>query len=416
MSATTRADWSVGAPFRFAVGIEDTFIAQEYPGHRKLDEYELTQHYQFWEQDLDLVASCGADSLRWGIPWYRVEPEAGHFSWDWVDRVVDRMAELGLTCIVDLMHYGTPLWMENSFLHPDYPKRVAEYGARAAERYGDRLHVWTPLNEPVINAVYCGRRGLWPPRLTGDGGFTTVLVRLAEGICRTQHAIRSMQDDASFVHVEAGFRYQGRPADLAVLQERRFLGTDLVTGRVAEDHPLWGWLLSHGAEEGRLTWLQENAVTPDVLGVNYYPAFTTVRVEHGSERPVEAGVAGLVDLVELYHHRYGLPLMVTETSRGGSVIDRREWLVQSLDTVAGLRARGIPLLGYTWFPFLALVDWLYRESTNPTAEWLVQMGLIDLTPEPGGLALQRQATELVELFRDATKRGMPPVPTTKEAS
>jgi beta-glucosidase len=416
MSVATRADWSASAPFRFAVGIEDTFIAQEYPGRRKLDEYELTQHYQFWEQDLHLVASCGADSLRWGIPWYRVEPEPGHFTWGWVDRVVGRMSELGLTCIVDLMHYGTPLWLENSFLHPDYPQRVAEYGAKVAERYGDRLHVWTPLNEPVINAVYCGHRGLWPPHLTGDSGFTTVLLRLAEGICRTQHAIRSLQADASFVHVEAGFRYEGRPVGLAVLEERRFLATDLVTGRVCDDHPLWGWLLSHGAEEHRLAWLRENAAIPDVLGINYYPAFTTVRFEDGVERPVEAGAAGLADLVELYHDRFGLPLMITETSRGGSVDERHEWLTQSLDTAAGLRARGIPLLGYTWFPFLALVDWLYRESTTPMAQWLVQMGLVDLAPEPGGLALQRQPTELIELFRAATRRGMPAVPISKEPS
>jgi beta-glucosidase len=142
----TRADWSVSAPLRLAVGIEDTFVADERPGRRKLDEYELTQHYQFWEQDLDLVADSGARWLRWGIPWYRVEPEPGRFAWDWVDAVVDRLAALDVTCIVDLMHYGTPLWLENSFLHPDYPRRVAEYAAAAAQRYVDRLHVWTPLN------------------------------------------------------------------------------------------------------------------------------------------------------------------------------------------------------------------------------------------------------------------------------
>lgn len=36
-----------GRTFRFAVGIEDTFIPQELPGQRRLDEYELTRHYQY---------------------------------------------------------------------------------------------------------------------------------------------------------------------------------------------------------------------------------------------------------------------------------------------------------------------------------------------------------------------------------
>lgn len=410
MRRTTRADWSPGAPFRFAVGIEDTFIAQEYPGRRKLDEYELTQHYQYWQEDLRLVARSGADSLRWGVPWYRVEAEPGTFRWDWVDAVVDTIAGHELTCIVDLMHYGTPLWLDNSFLNPDYPERVAEYASRMAQRYGDRLHVWTPLNEPVINAIYCGERGLWPPHLHGHSGFVAVLMSLSEGIVRTQSALAEVQPDASFVHVDAGFRFEGlAPPARALLEERRFLGLDLPLGRVAEGHPLLPWLVEQGASEARLEWLHEHAVTPDVVGVNYYPAFTTVAVEGGTERPVEAGVAGLEDLVRLYAERYDLPLMITETSRGGPVAERAQWLQESLTAVGALRGEGIPLVGYTWFPFLALVDWLYRESTEPVERWLVQMGLVDLEPLPGSSVLQRRPTELVDLFRAATSPPAPPL-------
>lgn len=410
MTGRTRADWTPSAPFRFAVGIEDTFIADESPGRRKLDEYELTQHYQFWERDLALVAESGADSLRWGIPWYLVESAPGVFRWDWVDRVADRMAGLGLTCVVDLMHYGTPRWLENAFLHPDYPRRVAEYAARAAERYADRFHAWTPLNEPVINAVYCGERGLWPPYLRGSSGFVALLLALSEGIVTTQRAVADVQPDASFVHVDAGFRYEGlAPEQAALLEERRFLGLDLPLGRVGADHPLRGWLLQHGASDERLGWLVEHAVTPDVVGVNYYPAFTTATVRDGRELPVEAGVDGLEDLVLRYHERYGLPLMVTETSRGGPVDERARWLDESLALVADLRRQGIPLVGYTWFPFLALVDWLYRESSAPVEEWLVQMGLVDLEPLPGSAVLERHPTPLLQQFKDATGRGMPAV-------
>jgi beta-glucosidase len=415
----TRADWSPGGAFRFAVGIEDTFVVDEAPGRRKLDEYELTQHYQFWERDLELVAESGADSIRWGIPWYRVEPSPGEFSWDWVDRVVDRMHQLELTCIVDLMHYGTPLWMERSFLDPDYPERVAAYAAAAAARYGEQLHVWTPLNEPVINAVYCGERGTWPPYATGQEGFVSVLLALAEGICRTQEAITSVQPDASFVHVDAGFRFEGTPAGppgLDVLLERRFLALDLVTGRVGAAHPLHDWVLDHGGTPDRLAWLAEHAVVPDVIGVNYYPAFTTVRFDGDEEQPAEAGTAGLEDLVRLYAERYSLPLMVTETSRGGPVEERLAWLEESLATTARLRDEGHPVVGYTWFPFLALVDWLYREDSRPLEEWLVQMGLVDLVVLPGSSVLERRRTELVDRFRDAVSAGVPPVRTAGDAT
>lgn len=405
-------DWSPGAPFRFAVGIEDTFIPQELPGQRRLDEYELMQHYQFWHEDLDLVARSGADSIRWGIPWYRVEPELGRFQWDWVDRVIDRICELGLTCIVDLMHYGTPLWMTSSFLDPDYPKRVAAYAAAAATRYGDRLDVWTPLNEPNVNAEFCGLRGVWPPHLTGESGFVALAIPLAEGIVATQEAIRDVQPAATFVCVEAGFRYTGDyfPVPKELLDERRFVVLDLTLGRVDDGHPMRAWLTQHGADPARIDSLAQRATSPDVLGFNYYPAFSTLRFDDaGQPATVEAGSDGLHELARTYARRYSLPLMVTETSRGGPVEERREWMRQSLATVAHLRAEGVPVLGYTWFPFTALIDWAYREATTPVDDWLVQMGMVDLVRIPGGGALERHPTVLLDDYRAAVEHGMPPI-------
>ena len=62
-------------PLIWATGIEDTFIAETTPGKRRLDEYELQQHYELWRQDLDLATDVGFDMIRYGIPWYRVEPQ-----------------------------------------------------------------------------------------------------------------------------------------------------------------------------------------------------------------------------------------------------------------------------------------------------------------------------------------------------
>jgi hypothetical protein len=408
----TRTDWTAAAPFRFAAGIEDTFVPQERVGQRRLDEYELTQHYQYWREDLDLLARTGADSLRWGIPWYRVEPEPGRFEWDWVDRVVDHIAALGLTCIVDLMHYGTPLWMTRSFLDPDYPQRVAAYAAAAVTRHGDRFDVWTPLNEPNVNADFCGQRGVWPPYLTGEDGFCALTIPLAEGIVATQRAIADVQPDASFVCVEAAFRYTGDafPIPRAILDERRFVVLDLVLGRVGEDHPLREWLVGHGVDSERLDRLTASAVAPDVVGVNYYPAFSTVRFDaDGAAVGVEAGTAGLEEVVGLYAARYGLPVMITETSRGGPLDERRRWLAESLATVGRLRADGVPLVGYTWFPFTALIDWAYREATTPVDDWIVQMGMVDLRRVPGGGALERHPTVLVDDYAAAARQGMPAV-------
>ncbi|WP_106814851.1 family 1 glycosylhydrolase [Microbacterium timonense] len=374
------ARWYHDDRLRYGVGIEDTFIPQEKPGHRKLDEYELTQHYARWEADLELVAASGAEFLRWGVPWYLVEPAPGRFDWTWLDRVAEKMQQLGLRCIVDLMHYGTPPWLDNSFLNAHYPERVAAYARAVAERYQDVWSDFTPLNEPVVNAEWCGQNAAWPPYMSGEDGFVKVTMQLARGMVRTQQEIAAVHPEAVFVHVDAGFRYEGEtsPVSREFLEERRFVALDLITGRVADESVLGAWLRSHGVSPAELQWFRDNAVTPDVIGINYYPHFTTARLEKGVMTPVRSGAAGLRDLVELYSARYGGPLAITETSLVGTPDEKLEWLRDSVAELTALRTEGHDLVGYTWFPFFTLVDWLYRFDHKQPDEWFREFGLVDL--------------------------------------
>ena len=127
-----------------------------------------------------------------------------------------------------------------------------------------------------------------------------------------------------------------------------------------------GWCATASTRD-RLDARTGEASCPTSLGVNYYPGFSTVRFdEDGTAVPVEAGTAGLEDLVRTYEARYGLTMMVTETSRGGPIDERREWLAQSLAAVERMRADGVDLVGYTWFPFVSLFDWSYREADHAT--------------------------------------------------
>ena len=54
-----------------------------------------------------------------------------------------------------------------------------------------------------------------------------------------------------------------------------------MTGAVDELHPLRD-LLSHDVDDSELAWFCENAVQPDVMGVNYYPRHSTELFEPGA--------------------------------------------------------------------------------------------------------------------------------------
>jgi len=405
--------WSDDGRLHFALGIEDTFVPQARPGERAIDEYELTDHYGRYASDLGLAVDVGAELLRWGVPWYRVSPEQGVWDWSWVDRVMDRFRETGLTPVVDLLHYGTPTWLDGQFANPDYPTHVTEYAARFAARYGDVATDYTPVNEPVIHALFTGEYGYWPPYLTGAAGSARMATALATGFVSTQHAIaRELGDAARFVHVEAGIRYVGdvdapeHRDTVARLRDQVFLVEDLVTGGVGPDHPLAAGLVAHGTTPAQLDWFREHAVRPDVMGVNYYPLHSTEVFERGvhhgggfaDPRPYrDTGTEGLRDVLTTWAERYGAPVMLTETCVTGSVDERIAWLDSSVATLHELRGEGLPVVGYTWWPLFDMYEWTWRHTEEPRSEHLLTMGLYDLV-EDGTGGLDRRRNPVADAF------------------
>jgi beta-glucosidase/6-phospho-beta-glucosidase/beta-galactosidase len=396
--------------FVFATGIEDTFVAQPWPATgRTLDEYELTGHYARLAEDLDRVADLGVGAARYGIPWYRVHPAPGRFDFSFADEAIGGLVERGVAPILDLVHYGAPLWMENAFLHPDFPRHLADYAAAVAERYRGTVRWYTPLNEPRIAAWYCGRLGWWPPNRKGWNGFAQVLVALARGIQAAVEALRAVDPEIVCAHADATDLYvtddPALEAETALRQGLVFLALDLATGRVDATHELFGWLLARGIEPKHLDALLGAPIDLEIVGINLYPMFTLKRLQRARGRlrirSIYAGADLLERLAELYAARYRCPVFVTETASWGSVEHRRAWLESSLDAVERSRARGVPIVGYTWWPLFALVAWAYRQGRRPLASHLLQMGLYDL--EPDGLG--RVRTPLVDLYRELAAGG-----------
>jgi beta-glucosidase len=390
--------------FYWATGIEDTFVPQTRAGHRALDEYQLMGHYEHWRDDFALLGQLGINTLRWGVPWYRVEPLPGEFDWAWVDQVLTHLIdELGITPIIDLMHYGCPFWLRREFASAEYPTAVAAYARAFAERYAGRVHWYTPLNEPLVNALMCGKRGLWPPYLRGDSGFLRVLINIIKGIRLTVAAIHEIDSAARMVHVEAAGLSAAAHSDLESLaaeeQYRQFLPYDLLTGRVTVEHPLFIWLIRNGVSAHDLALFAGKPLALDILGLNFYPQWSTQQLYMNRQgklayRPYASDGAYFAELIRTYYNRYRRPVMVTETSAVGSEDVRARWLESSVRTIKDLRSTGVPVLGYTWFPLFTMIDWRYRFGRGPREEYLLDLGLFKT-----GTTTRWQATPLVEQFR-----------------
>lgn len=421
--------------FTWLLGIEDTCV---YPplgaASGPLDEHALTQHDQQWASDLERVALLGATALRYGISWPCVHLGPGKFDWSDLDeRLAYATGPLGLTVVADLVHYGCPPWLAGSFADERFPEMLAEFASAFAARYRGLVDHITPVNEPLTTASFCGLRGIWPPYLTGWAGWSAVTMALARGAAAAIGGIRRVNPDAVIVHVEAAFPVEtaDRALDEQVEHLRRvsYLPTDLLLGRVSPAHEMHDWLIEWGIESQALADLVGKAATIDLLGVNYYPDLSprSLAMHDGAvvQVSVARGAPGLVQSVRAMAQRYELPLLVTETSIEGSDEVRTSWLQEAAAACTDLRASGVDLRGFTWWPLLDFVDWSFVAGGASVEEFLVpdgagggalsvpaplgdpadgvtaflrRMGLLRLTESPDG-SLQRTETGAAEAFR-----------------
>lgn len=372
--------------FTWIGGIEDTCV---YPPEgfamRSLDEYDLTEHSLNWKADLRAVRDMGGTSVRYGVNWPLVHTAPDQFDWAVLDeRLHFATAELGLTVIADLVHYGTPTWLAGSFADPAYPDAVAQFAGAFAARYRGVVDHVTPLNEPLTTASFCGLRGVWPPALTGWEGWTSVVLGIVAGISRTIAAVRDANPDAVIVHVEAATLYQTVASELedhaSELASLGMLPTDLLLGRVDPSHEMYKWLIANGAARLQLDALRFDVPRIDLLGVNYYPDLSPRTLTHRdgvvAQVATNLGEAGLATSLTRFADRYGLPLLITETSIEGSDDVRTAWLDASVNCVQQLRADGLDVRGYTWWPIMDFVDWSYASEGRNVEEFIVDDAIV----------------------------------------
>ncbi len=390
--------------FIWGAGMECSFLP-----HLNVDQFEWTQHHRFWREDLRRARDeAGITHLRYAFPWHVLEPQRGTFNWTFADERIAEFDRLGIKLLLDVMHFGTPIWLKQAVGDPEFPEALERFTEAMVGRYRSSVNVWCPFNEPLVSALFSGDFGFWPPHARKWRGYMPVLSRVVQAVSRGIRAIRRAQPEATVLLCDASESYKTRVSSLQKEVNRRnlrrFLVMDLLTGRVDVNHPLYQWLNAYGMTDLDLEWFRTNPQVPDVLGLDYYPHsdwqldmhFGSVR-QRRSDNP-----AGLYGVGSAYYRRYGIPMMLTETSVDGQPINREIWLENTIDGIRRLREEGIPLLGLIWWPLLDQMDW--DGAMTHRIGKIHQVGLFSLHRQPDG-SLQRRQTPLIQQFKDAAAAG-----------
>jgi beta-glucosidase len=131
----------------------DTFAATSGNVVRNENGQLACDHYNRYEEDLDLMAAAGFDAYRFSTSWARVMPDGvtpNAEGLDFYDRLTDAMLERGLAPYATLYHWELPsaLADKGGWRSADMPKWFGDYTACIMGRIGDRMTAVAPINEP----------------------------------------------------------------------------------------------------------------------------------------------------------------------------------------------------------------------------------------------------------------------------
>lgn len=193
-------------------------------------------------------------------------------------------------------------------------------------------------------------------------------------------AIRQINPNAKLVQTDDISKTYSTPqmAGLAnFYNERRWLSWDLLCGKVDACHALWDCMVNSGVHSDELMWFRNNALPPDIIGVNYYnnserwldhradryPAgyYNNYRghmhADLHASRVLATPTPGIGPLLQETWERYGLPIAVTEAHIGASREDQLRWLVEIWDAAKEAKEKGADIRAITVWALLGSYDW-----------------------------------------------------------
>lgn len=329
------------------------------------DILATTHHLERWAYDLDLLQAAGISSLRYSVPWHRIERRPGVFDFSWMDGPMSYMDACGMRPILDPLHHVSfPDWLDRGFANPAFPEMYERFVLAIADRYPWATS-YTLCNEPLPTAILCGLTGDWYPYGKSDEAFVLIAANLARAICVAAESLRSAIPHVQLVHVDAAEIHwaldRASEAWVEFANLRRFLVMDLILGRIDQTHALYSYLRINGLAAEQMEWFADHPACFDVLALDYYPH--SEMDWHWDRRLARPNLgapvsqpSGFAPLALAYADRYGTPILLGETNVRGSFCDRVTWL-KFMEEQCELVASRIPFEGFCWYPSIDSTDW-----------------------------------------------------------
>jgi beta-glucosidase len=350
-------------------------------------------HYRRFGEDVRLMRDLGLSAYRFSTSWPRVIPagtgKVNQQGLDFYSRLVDALLEFKIEPSLTLYHWELPATLEErgGWTNAEIADWFAEYARTMYRALGDRVRMWTTINEPwvVMDQGYVeGRHAPGKRNLAEAAGVSKNLLR-AHGSAVAALRSEGAQQVGIVVNLVPIKAASASAADRAAAAR-----LDAYLNRHFLDPPLLGHLPPELADVFGDAWrdwtdeeLRQVRQPIDFVGVNYYLRLVVkddptagaararaVRQENCPYTAMEWEIypQGLSDTLLWLRERYGdLPLHITENGAAfddhwdGSPLvhdpQRVEYLRSHLRAAREAIAAGVDLRGYFVWSLLDNFEW-----------------------------------------------------------
>lgn len=307
---------------------------------------KAANHYELFEQDIELVRKLNMNSFRFSIEWSRVQPQPD--AWD-VEAVNHYKAVLlackkqGIEPVVTLFHFTLPEWFAEAggFERAGNIKYFTDYAERILSELGPTVRYVITINEPEVYATESYYKGHWPPQQQSNLARIRVLRNLAKAHNQAAKRIHALNRRYKVsIAKNSAFVYPGDDAALSV--------------RAAS-------VLQYFQDD---YFLKKVVKRCDFIGVNYYFSDRVYgyRIHNPNERVSDLGwdmqPGHLEHTLERLYDKYQLPILITENGLADADdSDRGWWLAGTILAMQKALDSGVELIGYLHWSLLDNFEW-----------------------------------------------------------
>ena len=374
------------------------------PGNTWLDQTGdiACDHYRRYKDDVAIMAELGTNAYRFSVAWGRIYPKGtgavNKKGIDFYSRLVDELLKRGIKPNVTLYHWDLPETLDDrgGWLNRDIAEWFCDYAVTMWDALGDRVELWSTLNEPWVITDGGYLSGVLAPGHSNlfEAPIATHNLLRAHGLAVERFRSTSAAKTGKIgitVNLEPKYPASQSPEDLDATRRadaymnRQYLDPIFKGTYPGELHEIFGEAWPDWPEED----MRQISQQIDFLGINYYtrkveryhPDFLPLRTKHVpqpesfmTDTHWEVYPEALTRVLLWVTEQYGKPaIYITENGAAfydppqpidGHIDDplRTEYLRQHLRAAHDALRQGVDLRGYYAWSLLDNYEWSHGYS------------------------------------------------------